>query len=588
MCRVFGYFEADIDPATLPELAGALRHGGPDGAGWRHGPDWGLGATRLAVMDPAGGAQPYELDGITAVFNGEIYNHDLLREELRGFGYRFADRCDGSIIPALYHRYGPGFAERLDGMFAIAVVDARERPTLVLCTDDAGMKPLYTWGPASGGVCFASELPAMRAFPGFAAVPTPGGLDAYLTTKAPFGEDTVLAGVKAIAPGSTVVYGGGAPRRIDRSGPAPLAGAEDPAAYAALLRDALEREVGRLARADVPVSVICSGGLDSSLVTALMAAGRDGVDAFHIRYDGDWPFDEHRYAAEVAARSGARLHDVLLDPADIGARLPQVVARLGQPNADPITVSSLVLFEAIRDAGYKVTVSGDGADEAFGGYDRIRAALAAPDWIPGYVDALAAVPPALRHTLYSGDYRAFLSRNGTERDRLIDRLAAAGGSRWERVRGLEVGTRLDAYHLRRVDHLSMAAAVEVRVPFCQKSIRALAANLPGPLQPTGAAAKPALYAAAAPFLPHSVLGRPKQPFTLPIAAMTGRGTALGKHLREVLLSGDATAGGLLDATAVRRLVDSVEDRAAPDTALALWALAVYRLWLDSLAEGGPR
>src|SRR5262245_54849331 len=264
-------------------------------------------------MDPAGGRQPYTLlDGaITVVFNGELYNHDELRRGLTARGYTFADRCDGSVLPALYHLYGDRFVEHLDGMFAIAVVDRRAEPRLVLATDHIGMKPLY-YSRRGGSLYFASEIPALLAFDAVSATPWTPGLDAYLATKTPFGERTMFADIHVLPPASTAVCDGSGfriTRRAHRESTV-----DD-------LRALLRREVSRLLVADVPVATITSGGLDSSLVTAFAAQDRP-IHTFNIAYRGNWPSDERHFARAVAEHTGARYHQVEVDP----ARFPDLLA----------------------------------------------------------------------------------------------------------------------------------------------------------------------------------------------------------------------------------------------------------------------
>lgn len=186
MCRIFGHFDAHVTPHEIKAVAALQRHGGPDAQTHAAGDSWGLGNNRLAIMDLDGGEQPYALDGIVAVFNGEIYNHDELRRTLIARGHRFEDTCDGSIIPALYAEYGTGFTEHLDGMYAVAVMDLRREPTLVLATDDVGMKPLYYhWDAALGHLYFSSELPALLSYRAVGTSFWEPGLEAYLATKTP-------------------------------------------------------------------------------------------------------------------------------------------------------------------------------------------------------------------------------------------------------------------------------------------------------------------------------------------------------------------------------------------------------------------
>ncbi|MEU3455868.1 asparagine synthase (glutamine-hydrolyzing) [Micromonospora sp. NPDC006766] len=585
MCRIHGYFNTTASLAEVRDVAGRQRHGGPDATGLVRASGWGLGSNRLAIIDQDGGAQPYDLDGrITAVFNGEIYNHDELRRDLQGRGYRFPDRCDGSIIPALYDTYGEEFVDLLDGMYAIALVDRRDVPTLLLVTDHAGMKPLYhRQDPATGALHFASEIPALLGFRGAGTGLWEPGLDAYLASKTPFGERTMFDGIRVLPPAATLRCAlGGRPVMVRRP-PRPAPPYDDPQRAPDQIRQALHTEVGRLLVADVPVAVITSGGLDSSLVTALAAEHR-WVHSFTIAYRGTWPFDERHYARLVARHAGTVHHEVELDPARIPDLLDDVIRHLGQPNADPITVSTYALFAAVHDTGFKAALTGDAADEGFGGYGRMRAALddaaAGIDWRPGYVDALAVAPPHLRHALYTDEYRRYVRDIPPIPTEALGRLSDGDGTVLQRIVDFEFGHRLPAYHLRRVDHLSMASSVEVRLPFCQPSVVALARALPDPLRISAGRVKRALHAAAVGLLPAEVLDRPKQPFTLPITAMLAPGTPLWTYARDVLDPVRLHLGGQLDPRAVADLF--ARQAANPDdtTALTLWALMTYEVWRD--------
>ncbi|MBF9067169.1 asparagine synthase (glutamine-hydrolyzing) [Streptacidiphilus fuscans] len=596
MCRIHGHFDADLSPHDMRAASALQRHGGPDEARLAYGAGWALGSNRLAITDPAGGQQPYDgADGrIKAVFNGEIYNHDELRARLRARGHRFADRCDGAVLPGLFQEHGTAFVERLDGMFALALVDLRAEPTLVLATDDAGMKPIYyRWD--GHRLHFASELPALLAL----GRERPGlwepGLESYLATKTPFGEHTLVDGVQVLPPGTTAVCSRSRGLRLHRRAETERTAVGGREA-GEQVRATLAREVGRLSVADVNVCAITSGGLDSSLVTAMMAAdaadSRSGsVHSFNIAYRGEWPHDERHFAREVADRAGTVHHQVELDAARFPELLPAVAWHLGQPNADPITLSTYGLFEAVHRAGFRVALTGDAADEIFAGYGRIHSAVTTRGtWLPGYVDALAAIPAEYRPRLYSAEYAAFVREHGSASDAITDRLReeAVHRSRLDVLTDFETQVRLPAYHLRRVDHLSMAHAVEVRLPFCQRSVRDLARALPPDQRlrtesgrdPSG---KVALYAAADGLLPRSVLERPKQPFTLPITAMLAPGTPLWAYTREVLSPARLRTGGLLDPTAVDRLLRAQQTRPADCLALATWSLLMFELWREEFA-----
>lgn len=335
--------------------------------------------------------------------------------------------------------------------------------------------------------------------------------------------------------------------------------------------------------------MVTSGGLDSSLVTALAAeSGRP--DTFNVAYTGVWPGDERRFARQVAERAGTRHHQVELDPATLPALLPEVVWHLGQPNADPITVSTYALFGAVRDAGFKVALAGDAADEVFGGYDRMRAAVetaaAGRDWLPSYVDSLAVAPAADRWRLYTPDYAAEVR---AAPDRLAEQVLAAGaGTVLDRVSAFELRYRLPAYHLRRVDHLSMANAVEVRLPFCQGTVVDLGRALPLGSRISGGRVKRALYAAARGLLPPAVLDRPKQPFTLPVGAMLRPGWPVWDYARDMLTADRLRAAGQVDPGAVDALFARHANAPDDTVALTLWALLVHEVWREQFGLASVR
>ncbi|GGK74007.1 asparagine synthase (glutamine-hydrolyzing) [Mangrovihabitans endophyticus] len=588
MCRIHGFLNGDGSARDLPVVAALQHHGGPDGTGSAGGDGWGLGSNRLAVMDVEGGGQPYRLGPhLTVVFNGEIYNHEQLRASLRSRGYQFADRCDGSVLPALYDAYGAEFVDHLDGMYAIAVMDTRgPRPVLLLATDPSGMKPVYHhWDPVARRLHFASELPALLGFAAVPAVRREAGLEEYLAGKAPYGTDTFYAGIEVLPPGALLrCVSGETPvlRRRDDTGPAERD--DDLASAGRDLLDLLWTEVGRLLVADVPVAVVTSGGLDSSLVTAIAARQHPPIHSFTVAYRGDWPFDERGYAAEVAERAGTVHHVVEVDPATLPGLAQEVVDHLGQPNADPITLSSYALFAAVREAGFTVALTGDAADEMFGGYARMRAAVdadrAGADWLPDYLDALAVLPAAGRHALYTDEYRRFLGGYRGLPTGAVEALRGQGPV-LRRIRDFERLHRLPAYHLRRVDHLSMASSVEVRLPFCQPSVVRCARRKPDHLLIADGQVKRPLYSAARGLVPGSVLGRPKQPFTLPLTAMLTPGAPLWDLVRDALAPQRLRADGRLDPAAVEALFSRQESGKDDEAALALWALTVHAMWSRS-------
>ncbi len=591
MCRIYGHFNGAVAPRELRTVAALQRHGGPDGHGNAFDGTWAIGANRLAIIDLDGGRQPYQLagGGIKVVFNGEIYNHKELRRDLRQRGFDFADRCDGSILPALYQAYGDEFTEHLDGMYAVAVLDQRaEEPRLVLATDHAGMKPLYyRWDAASGALYFSSEIPALLAYDAVSPAMWTHGLDAYLATKTPFGERTMFADIRVFPPGTTATCDRATGLRMYRR-ERPVGATRSPreaAELAAEVRELLREESRRLKVADVPVATITSGGLDSSLVTAFAGDGDESLHTFNIAYRGTWPGDERLFARQVAERAGATYHQVEIDPTTFPDMLADVVWHLGQPNADPITLSTYALFAAVREAGFTVALTGDAADETFGGYGRMRAVAEAEaagrPWFDGYLDALAVLPAAERALLYTDEYAVELkSAEPTLPESATGELRGGGGSALRRVMAFELRYRLPAYHLRRVDHLSMAHSVEARLPYCQRALVDLGRTLPDELLIGEGRVKRTLYGAAQGLLPSGVLHRPKQPFTLPITAMLAPGWPLWEFAQDMLGSRRLCTDGQVRPDVVRRLFAKQASRPDDTAALTLWALLVHEVWRE--------
>ncbi|MEV6837033.1 asparagine synthase (glutamine-hydrolyzing) [Streptomyces sp. NPDC051133] len=597
MCRIYGSFGgATIGPRVWDTVADAMREGGPDDRGRRSGEGWTLGNNRLAVQGVADGRQPFERPGLTCVFNGEIYNHRQLRSELAARGYTFQGDCDGDVLLPLYEVFGDAFVSRLEGMFAIAVVDRRDEPCLKLFTDHAGMKSLYYYLSGDGNrLCFASELRALSRLPDFPDTLDPLAVDRYLGGRAVWGPGTVHTRVRTLKPGTTLRFADG--RMTVTHTPLAEEPADGPggdatvAAAAARLDEILRDEMSRMLDADVPVCVITSGGLDSSYTTALAADLSPDVASFNIAYRGEWPADERHFAEEVARHCGTRHHQVLLDPAGFPALIERFVRHLDQPNNAPHSLSTFALFEAVHQAGFKVALTGDGADELFGGYARF--VKAAQDdsvtWHRAYQDTMAAVHRATLDRLYTPEYRSLVEEAGgcfgdAIGDDLDERVRSAERSKLETLLRYDQFERFPYYILRRVDHLGMAHSVEARIPFLQPSVMRLAHSLPAHVKVADGIVKAPVAQAARRCLPRSVIERPKQPFTLPITAMIKPGEALYDMIGDLLLAPRARCHDYVRAGAVRDLFRAQTENPAADAAEPLWSLLVLETWLSARAS----
>ncbi|HSS42845.1 MAG TPA: asparagine synthase (glutamine-hydrolyzing) [Solirubrobacterales bacterium] len=395
MCGIAGIGSAD--PRTLPLGAEALRamtaaieHRGPDEDGHFLEPGVALGMRRLSVIDPAGSPQPVaNEDGeVTAVFNGEIYNFRELREELRGRGHRFATDGDGETIVHLYEELGPRFVERLRGMFAIALWD-RPRRRLVLARDRMGVKPLYV-AETEAGLAFASEVKSLVAGGLVRPQLDPDAAELFMAWGYVPGPLTLFAGVHKLDPATCLVYEAGEiveRRRYWTPWDAPPEGVgssveEDGERLLELLRTATRARMV----SDVPLGVMLSGGLDSSLITALMAETSDRpVQTFSVGFVEDAAANELADARHVASRLGTDHHELETSALDHPDLLDDALRHLEEPIADLSCVGLLLLSRLARET-VTVALSGQGADELLGGYRKHQVAHGA--------DLLRAMPPA--------------------------------------------------------------------------------------------------------------------------------------------------------------------------------------------------
>jgi asparagine synthase (glutamine-hydrolysing) len=615
VCGICGLVALDgrqVDPAGLEEMSRALRHRGPDDAGQDVEGPVALAARRLSIIDLEHGHQPIRNeDGtIVVVQNGEIFNHDELRGELQAQGHRFATRCDTEVLVHAYEEHGPAFLQRLRGMFALAIWDTRRR-RLLLARDAFGIKPLL-WREAGGVLAFASELKALERQPGFREELDPDALEAYFATNSIPSPLSVFRGVRKLAPGHLLEWSpGSAPevRRWARPKPVPAAAVrtEDEDTLAHELRGVLRDSVAAHLVADVPVGVFLSGGIDSGALAALAAEQlREPLRTFSVGFE-ERTFDELAGAREVASRIGAEHHEVVLRAADAAELLPRVVAAYDEPFGDSSMLPTFAVSE-LAAHHVKVTLSGEGGDELFGGYQTYVAALLAPrlgrparallpvierlpsssrrvslDYKARRFARAATLGPVERmfgfKEIFSADARADLLGPGDRADP-VDRLRARWAETAEaddlaRLQDLDEGVYLADDLLTKSDRASMANSLEVRVPFCDVHVAAFAHALPRPMKVRALQTKRLLRHAVAPLLPRSVVEGPKRGFSIPAAAWL-RGPLL-PLAREVLSPGALRSAGLFDPAVAGRLLDEHAAR-RDDHSRALWGLVSLELW----------
>jgi asparagine synthase (glutamine-hydrolysing) len=595
-------------------MSATLVHRGPDSDGELLDGPAGLAARRLSIIDLETGDQPIaNEDGtVYVVQNGEIYNYRELRAGLEAAGHRFATRSDTEVLVHLYEEHGDGFAERLRGMFAVAVWDAK-RQRLVLARDPFGIKPLY-YRVSADGLAFASELRALpRGEIDFDA------LEAFLAFNSVPGPYSIFRDVKKLLPGHLLVWEAGQARVSRYARPAPVRASdvrrEDEDELAEELRARLRDSVRAHLIADVPVGVLLSGGVDSSALAALAAQeSSEPVHTFSIGFE-ERSFDELEDARAVAQQYGTRHEELVLRP-DAALLLPALADAFDEPFADSSALPTYLVSE-LAARHVKVALSGEGGDELFGGYYTYAADLlalrlgwAAPLARP-LVERLpsssrkasfdykakrfvrgAALPPLERHhswkEIFSPDARTELTLQRPAFDPL-DLLRARfaeteGAELLARLQDVDLGTYLVDDLLVKTDRASMAHSLEARVPYLDPLVAGLAQALPTKLKVSGLRKKRLLRKAAAPLLPRRIVYGRKRGFSIPAAAWL-RGE-LEPFARDVLSPETLRRQAFFRPEPVTRLLDR---HVAGKEVLSrqLWGLLAFTLWYERHVERQP-
>ena len=394
MCGIAGFVRLDPgaarpDDALLRRMLGALRHRGPDAFGTYRDAIAGLAHARLSIIDLSTGQQPLsnEDGSLWIVFNGEIFNYLELRDELVAHGHRFRTASDTEVLVHAWEQWGEDALSRLNGQWAFALWDSRGK-RLVLSRDRLGVRPIYLTR-TGGRLVFASEIKGLFADPGVSRALDPVGLDQVFTFWTTVAPRTPFQGIEELPPGHTLVVdlAAGAPRETLRSywtpsfpprGAEPAISIEDAAEG---LRDRLERAVTlRLLRADVPVGCYLSGGIDSSVIAALCRRAKSGAfRTFSLRF-ADEEFDETPYQRLMAERLDAEHAEVVCTRADIARVFPDVIEHTERPILRSAPAPMYLLSRLVRDADFKVVLTGEGSDEMLAGYDIFREAKVRAFW----------------------------------------------------------------------------------------------------------------------------------------------------------------------------------------------------------------
>lgn len=630
MCGIAGY-SGTFAPELLGEFRRRLHHRGPDDAGEWHSREAGIGLahTRLAILDlsPAGHQPMVSSDGrLHVVYNGEIYNFPELRRELEAQGYAFRSHSDTEVLLALYAREGTDFVAKLNGMFAFALWDADERQ-LFVARDSFGVKPLY-FATTPDGFLFASELKALLAAPGIDRRLDGEALRQYMRYLWAAAPRTPLRGVKKVAPGEALLVKNGritsswiysrppvSPEQVD----APPLTNEREARTAVLagLRQAVKRQL----LSDVPVGAFLSGGLDSSLIVALMREEytQGEIETFTIDCGPElqkegFP-DDLPYARQAARHLGVRLNEVRVD-ASICDGLAKMIYHLDEPQPDlaPLLVGEI--SRGARAQGLKVLLSGAGGDDLFAGYRR-HAALSAegawrklPDGVKRALSRLGARLPTGSATFrrvgkllrdlplspeerLTGYYRwipaaweakvfreDFLrdSDGLTGEDPLLRSLQDLPASSTLLSRSLHLDLKhfLADHNLNYTDKMGMAWGIETRVPFLDPDLARTAARVPDALKCRGLSTKLILKQAAESHLPRDLIYRPKTGFGLPLRTWIRH--ELKPLFDDTLSEANLRRTGIFDPVAVAE-ARRANDAGLVDASYMLFAIVCIDLWV---------
>jgi len=596
-----------------------LAHRGPDAEGAFQDANVGLAMRRLAIIDIDGGDQPIsnEDGSITVVHNGEIYNYRQLREDLLARGHSFKSRSDTEVLVHLYEEYGDEFVSKLRGMFAIALWDA-PRKRLVLARDGFGIKPLF-YGLIGDRLVFASELKALLRLPEVPRSIDPQALEAYLTFNWIPGAATILRDIRKIPPGHLLTRdsGGIRLRRYARPGADPRQALrrEPFKVLAAELREVMRDSIRAHMTADVPVGVLLSGGVDSSLIVALAAEESSSrLSTFTIGFE-EAAYSELDNARLVARRYDTDHHELIVRP-DAVELIPRLARTFDEPFGDSSALPTFLVSE-LAATKVKVALAGEGGDEIFGGYftyvaDSIApaigrmAALSRPlvERLPSASDGTrrltdkakrfargAALEPMERHCAWQEVLSADL------RDELLDRPVSArpdpflthrarfeetrGAERLARFQDLDLGTYLVDDLLVKSDRASMAHSLELRVPYVDREVAQFGFGVPRRHKLRGLQKKRLLREAARPLVPEQLLSAPKRGFSIPAASWLRND--LEPFAREALSVSNLTRQGLLEPGPVQRLLDDhVALRA--DNSRQLWGLLMLSVWFETTIE----
>lgn len=622
MCGFAAFYDPQgmsPDPAWLASASAAVRHRGPDDDGFLTEPGVGLAFRRLAIVDVETGHQPLSNeDGtIWISFNGEIYNHLALRAELVSRGHHYRTQSDTETLVHAYEEWGDDFVRRLDGMFGFALWD-RSRRRLFVGRDRIGIKPVY-WTRAGGSFAVASEIKALFAFPGVRRAADPASIVQHLTLRYAAAPATMFEGIHKLPPGHALVLDTDGERVYRWWQPTyePKVSLSDEDALAEV-EQRLSDSVRSHLMSDVPLGALLSGGVDSSLVVALMSRLLDRpVQTFSVGFDEAGPYNELPFARQVAQHCHTDHHEIMVGGKDLLRELPRLVWHQDEPMSEPAAIPTYLVTQLARET-VTVVLTGEGGDELFAGYPkyavepvaRFLAGLPAFLRDPLLDHGVDRLPFAFRKLQVVGRSARFRDEGerlaawfagfiGDERTRLLGPAlrahARAGAAPFQQALADSLARRpldrmLDADLrlwmpddlLMKMDKMSMAASVEARVPLLDNPLVDWAMHLPARHKIRGLEGKVLLKRLARKLLPNTIVDRPKVGFTVPLSPWF-RGE-LRELLTDTLLSPTCLQRGYLEPAALRGYVaDHLEGRR--DRGRELWTLLTLELWHRQWIDG---
>lgn len=623
MCGIAGAL-GNFAPALIEQMVHKIEHRGPDNLSWFSQGKLHLGHARLSIVDlSAASNQPmWDATGrLCIVFNGEIYNYQLLRQQLLAKGYQFNSNGDAEVLLNLYLEYGVDLLSHVNGIFSFAIWD-QQTEQLWLVRDHFGVKPLYyTFTP--DGLLFSSEMKSLLVCPDVSRALDHDALLRTLVFLWSPGPHTVIQAVKKLEPGCYLTVHANGSSEITQywDWPAYQPGQLSVEEHSHEVLASLRQSVADQLVADVPVGSFLSGGLDSSLIVAMAAEkSKQPVDCYTIDtgdtdgFEADLP-----YARKVAEHLGVPLHVLKVTP-DIVSLLPKMVYHLDEVQADPAPINVLLICEMARKQGIKVLLSGAGGDDVFTGYRRHYAQSVENywSWLPLPLRKIlkqmtGLLPDSSNVTRRISKAFKYADLNGAERllsyffwldpavarglfrpeiklsdrpfDFMLEKIPADPSiPAVEKMLMLERRYFLVDHNFNYTDKMSMATGVEVRVPFLDHRVIDTASRIPAELKQQGRTGKWILKKAAEQLLPHDVIYRPKSGFGAPLRQWLK--TDLAPLVADVLSQESIDKRGIFDATAVNRLVAA--DLNGEDYSYPIFALVCFELWcrqfLDSNNE----